>query len=513
MATKAAGRPTRNAVAKPVSSTRTWIWSLLPTLFAVSSFFVYRHLSNGPYKPHLCAFFNHCPEWPISTSNLAPGFESVRDAFLENFEAGEEVGASFYAWVDGKPVVELVGGFYDRDYDQNKPLTEDHLSLVFSSSKAVTSFAVAHLVSQGRLKYTDKISTHWPEFAQGNKENVTVADLMGHRAGVSFLDADRAPYPEEILDLDAFAIKLAAQPHNFGGKTTMGYHAVTRGWYINELVRRVDAKNRSLGTYLREEITGPLDIPYHLGLPESLHSKVSPLNGYPTLSLLFHILTPKSWQSEPVPDVLLKTLLDRKSLPHKSLMGSGPVFPWYEMWPAGQNRPEIWQGESGSFSGMTNAKGLSRFAAILANNGTDPLTKKVVIPASTLTEALAPLPVIPDVVLGHALPFVVGGWGAVKTLVHNETWHGWAGAGGSMIWFKPSENLAFGYVPNAMKLQSLGDARSWHVFKEFLDCVDRSKGRNIDTGGRRVAGLDGMRRKVQRRNKAGVKVDTGDTAL
>lgn len=83
---------------------------------------------------------------------------------------------------------------------------------------------IAYLIDQGRLKYTDKICTHWPEFAQGNKHNVTVAQLLGHRAGLTYLD--RAPSLQEIMNLDDMALLLASQPHNFNGTEVQGYHAV-----------------------------------------------------------------------------------------------------------------------------------------------------------------------------------------------------------------------------------------------------------------------------------------------
>ncbi|KND01753.1 uncharacterized protein SPPG_03546 [Spizellomyces punctatus DAOM BR117] len=450
--------------------------SQLPLLLSISLGLLYRHVTTGPYHPHTCALFNlNCPEYPIS-GRVERGFEGVREAFERNFKEGEEVGAGFYAWMDGKPVVELVGGFFDRDYDIKKPYTEDSLNLVFSSSKAVTGIAIAHLISQGHLSYTDRIAKYWPEFAQGNKENVTVADLMGHRAGVSFLDASRAPSPSDILDLDALAEKIASQPHNFGGKPTVGYHATTRGWYINELVRRADPLHRSLGTYIRQELATPLNISYHLGLDPSYDHLVSPLNGLTPFYLLYHILTPKSWQKEPIPELLLQAQLNPSSLQHRALMASGPTFGWWEIWPAGYNKPDIWHGESGSFSGMTNAKGLSRFAAIMANGGVDPLTGTTVISSSTLSKALEPLPLSTDQVLNKTIQFTTGGWGQLDTLIQGQTWTGWAGAGGSMIWWNQKEKLAIGYVMNSVKLQPLGDLRSRRLIKAFMDAVDGVRG-------------------------------------
>ncbi|KAI8908721.1 beta-lactamase/transpeptidase-like protein [Powellomyces hirtus] len=438
----------------------------------------YRRLISGPYNPPLCALLNYnCPDWPVS-GRVVSGFEEVRKEFQRNFREGEEVGSSFFAWKDGKPVVELTGGFFDDSY--TKPYPEDVLQLVFSSSKAVAGIAVAHLVSTGAVSYSDRISSFWPEFGVGNKENVTLKDLMGHRAGVSYLDPSRAPRPEDILDLDGLSEMLAGQPHNFNGTTTVGYHAVTRGWYINEVVRRTDPKKRSLGAYIRDELASVLDIDYYLGLDPALHSRVSPLVSMPILHVLFSVFVPRKWQAEPIPQLMIDALLSPESLGYKVLMNSGPKLPWYELWPRGFNRKEIWMGESPSFSGMTNAKSLSRLAAVMANNGVDPVTGKVIIPTETLKEALEPLPVLHDPVLGNPIPFLTGGWGKVDKLVHGDTWIGWAGAGGSMIWWNKDENLAFAYAMNAVKLQALGDKRSWRLIKAFLEGVDRIKGRKIE---------------------------------
>lgn len=170
---------------------------------------------------------------------------------------------------------------------------------------------------------------------------MTVAELMGHRGGVAYLDPDRVPSPDDILDLDNLASTIASQPHNFDGVTTVTYHATTRGWFINELVRRADPEHRSLGRYIREEISVPYGIDFHLGLDAENHSRVSPLIGYPNIYVLYNILVPRRFQKEPIPPAMLDALLKRGSLQHKVLMGSGPKFPWYELWPESYALPYI----------------------------------------------------------------------------------------------------------------------------------------------------------------------------
>lgn len=123
----------------------------------------------------------------------------------------------------------------------------------------------------------------------------------------------------------------------------------------------------------------------------------------------------------------------------------------------------------------------------MANNGTDPITKRTLISQAVLSDALTLLPIDRDAVLGNFMPFTTGGWGQVTTLVHDQTWVGWAGAGGSMIWWNAEESIAFSYVMNAVKLQALGDKRSWRVLKAFVEGVDKLRGRK---GIRRRVGDD-----------------------
>lgn len=223
--------PKRNITAKPVvenipveSTDSTFQRRIrrLALFLTLSLFFNYRYWTGKQNSPLLCTLFGvNCPKINIS-GTVAPGLEPVVSAFKSNFMEGSEIGASFTAYVAGKKVVELYGGYTSQHY--KKPFDSKTLTLVFSSSKVIEGIVIAYLINHCRLNYTDLISTHWPEFAQNLKEKVTLADLLGHRAGVTYLDT--APSLVEIGDLDAMATLLAKQRHNFGGEVTQGYHAV-----------------------------------------------------------------------------------------------------------------------------------------------------------------------------------------------------------------------------------------------------------------------------------------------
>ncbi|KAI9205776.1 beta-lactamase/transpeptidase-like protein [Polychytrium aggregatum] len=426
----------------------------------------YRYWAGRPQVPLTCNLFSwNCPVWPIQGS-IAEGYESVLEMFKKNFEEGWEVGASFAAYVDGEPVVELYGGFHDRRYKRQYDNTS--LQLVFSSSKVMEGVVMTYLVDQGWIDFDDRISKYWPEFAQGNKENVTLRALLGHRGGVAYLD--RQPTLKELSDLDRMATLLASQPHNFDGSEVQGYHAVTRGWYLNEVARRVDPKHRTIGQIIREEIMPALDIEFYLGLPRDKEARVSPLIGYPTLRAIAKIVVPNRMQRNPPPPFLKSALFNRKSVSYRAIAGSNPrqIRPW----PHSHNRREIWASEGPSFSGITNVRSLVRLAAMMSNHGT--LGKTQLIRPSTIKRALQALPTQMDAVALRNVTFATGGWGVHVTFPGAPgVWTGWGGAGGSMVWWNHETGVAFSYVMNSMAFTSMGDRRSWRLVKALVESVER----------------------------------------
>ncbi|KAJ3061227.1 hypothetical protein HK102_009189, partial [Quaeritorhiza haematococci] len=223
-------------------------------LIAVLAVLITRFYTAGIFTPRSCAFtFNlvGCPTWPVH-GFVAEGFESVKEAFEENFLDGNEVGASFVAYVGGEKVAELYGGYFDDRFSEDALYNNQSLQLVFSSTKVVTSIVIAYLVDKNLLNYSSKVSTYWPEFAQNGKENVTIGDVLGHRSGISWLNPP-TPTLEDLEDFDGFGQRLAAEPHKFNGTTIQGYHATTRGWILNQIVYRA-TNGRTIGSILREDI-------------------------------------------------------------------------------------------------------------------------------------------------------------------------------------------------------------------------------------------------------------------
>ncbi|RCI05881.1 hypothetical protein CU098_013672, partial [Rhizopus stolonifer] len=215
----------------------------MPTLLQAASLVIpllsyvsYQYTNKGPYLSTACFLINYgCPtDFPIHGFAEEP-YKEAYDIFIDNFKRGLEVGAGLSVYVDGHPVINIQAGW--QDLEKKIEYTNNTLQMVFSSTKALDAILIAQLVDQGLLSYDEKISTYWPEFAQGNKENVTVSDLMRHTAGVGALDQPLSLI--NVTDPVVFANILASQSHNFDGEPKHAYHAITQGWYQNEIVRRV----------------------------------------------------------------------------------------------------------------------------------------------------------------------------------------------------------------------------------------------------------------------------------
>ena len=333
------------------------------------------------------------------------------------------------------------------------------------------------MVDKGLLDFDERISTYWPEFAQGNKSHVTLRCLLGHRAGVTFLN--QPPTFKQIADLDQLAHILASQPHNFNGNVVQGYHAVTRGWYLNEIIRRVDPKKRTIGQIVRQDFMPLLNTEFYLGLPNHLENRVSKLIGYPTLRVVAKVLTPSSMQNDPLPSGFQKAVFDKQSTSFKAVRGSQPriIAPW----PYSHNRRAMWEIEAPSFAGITNSRSLATFAALMANNGSFNGTR--IISSETIERAKMELPWMQDTVFTRNITFNQGGWGVGFAFPGSEhvKWIGWGGVGGSMVWWNPERNISFSYVMNSVSLSGIGDRRSWRLVSALINSFEKSiAGRSFD---------------------------------
>ena len=383
----------------------------------------------------------------LTVDVVAPGWEPVRDAFVHSFEIKEDRGAGVAVYHRGKCVVDLMGGWRDRE--QAVPYDADTLQLVFSTTKGITSIAVAMCVERGLLSYEEKVSTYWPEFVAKGKADVTVAQLLSHRAGLYTVDGDITL--EEALDWNTITSRLADTAPLFPVDSTHGYHALTFGWLAGELVRRVTG--RSLGDFVREEIARPLGVEMHVGLPPALEPRVAHLMAHPI---------PKFSPEE------VKTLMETSGPGTKgaSALSLNGAF--------GQgafNRKDVHQSQLPGANGISNARSLARIYAALVSDidGVHLLGESIRNIATTSNTPHGEM----DEILMSATDFAMG------FMLHSErtpfagpTSFGHNGAGGSCAFAQPSRELGFAYVMNTMMTTIDGDPRPARLIAAVTRCAD-----------------------------------------
>ncbi|MEU9190195.1 serine hydrolase domain-containing protein [Streptomyces sp. NPDC048484] len=198
-------------------------------------------------------------------------FDAVRTAFEENFRDRGELGAAVTVTVDGETVVDLWGGWADAA--GTRAWERDTLVNVWSTSKGPTALCAHILADRGLLDLDAPVAAYWPEFAAAGKESVLVRHLLSHRAGLAGL---REPHSlEQLFDWELTTKRLAATEPWWEPGTTSGYHALTYGFLVGEVVRRVSGLLP--GEFLRREVTGPLGIDFTIGLPEKESGRAAEL--------------------------------------------------------------------------------------------------------------------------------------------------------------------------------------------------------------------------------------------
>jgi CubicO group peptidase (beta-lactamase class C family) len=208
-----------------------------------------------------------------------PKFESVREQLEKNLDVGDDVGASVAVYHRGEPVVDIWGGY--QDADKTVEWQRDTLVNVWSTTKTMTFLVALMLADRGELNFHEPVATYWPEFAAGGKSSVEVRHIMGHTAGLSGF-GERIK-PEELADWERCVGILARQEPWWTPGTASGYHAVTQGYLIGEIVRRITGT--SIGMFFKSEVADVLHADFHIGLPESDEHRVSVVIPPPPLDL------------------------------------------------------------------------------------------------------------------------------------------------------------------------------------------------------------------------------------
>jgi CubicO group peptidase (beta-lactamase class C family) len=397
------------------------------------------------------------------SGRFRPRFERVYEEFVKNFQVRGEVGASVCVMWDGETVVDLWGG--TARLDTGAPWQSDTLTHVWSSTKGATALCAHILASRGLLDLDAPVVQYWPEFGQQGKQGITVAMLLAHQAG---LPAVREPVPAgAFYDWDLMVERLAAEAPFWEPGTRNGYHALTFGFLVGEVVRRVSGK--SLGTFFHDEVATPLGLDFWIGLPEGEEPRVAPQIPSDTIGL-----------GPTPPAFYLKAFTDPTSIPGLIVFNSGGYLN-----PGEADTRAAHAAEIGAAGAITNARGLAGMYAPLARSrrevelvDQDTLVRMGRVASATGQDAtiLAPS----RFALGY-VKSIDNRWRAVDpdSVILAEEAFGHLGFGGSIGFADPRARLSFGYAMNKMGGGLALNPRG----QSLIDAVYQSLGYTSDVSG------------------------------
>lgn len=369
-------------------------------------------------------------------------FDEVRQEFVRNFQERDEVGGSVSIILNGETAVDLWGG--SADPTNGQPWTRDTLCLIWSSTKGATSLCAHLLIDRGQLDINAPVARYWPEFAQEGKEAITVKMVLSHQSGVAAISE---PLPQgAFFDWDLMIHTLERQKPFWQPGTRHGYHSLTYGWLVGELVRRVSGK--SLGTFFRTEVAEPLGLDFWIGFPDEHKARLAPI-----------IPAPPAEQIDPTSPAA-KLMTDPNSLLRALIFNIGGYMSPDTAGVMGYNQPAALAAEIPAANGIANARALAGMYAPLANDGSingvrlvgpDTLARMgSVIAASEM-----------DASLFAPLRFSAGFFKSLdnrhiprsaqdNSVLLSEEAFGFPGAGGSIGFADPGARMSFGYTMNRM---------------------------------------------------------------
>lgn len=379
---------------------------------------------------------------------VAPGFENVRERFGKNFAEELEIGAAFSAYHRGEKVVDLWGGIANVTTDQ--PWQEDTMIVVFSTTKGATAICANKLAQEGRLDVEAPVVRYWREFGQAGKEQIPVSYLLSHQAGLAWVDEPLTL--DDALAWEPMIRALEHQAPSWEPGTAQGYHAVTYGYLVGEVVRRITG--RSIGTYFRQEIADPLGLDFYIGLPEVLEPRVAHLVGGVGGSSDLDDETRAALAAFIGPDTMLG-----KALSAGGAFGEAGIF----------NTRAVHAAEIPAAGGVSDARSIARmYAACIGEVDGIRLLTPEQVKTATAQRTSGPNIVILNLDLQFGLGFIVP-----SSLVHlgGPNAFGHFGMGGSAGWADPDAELAFGYVMNRMDMGLAGDQRSYGLVNACYDAL------------------------------------------
>lgn len=413
--------------------------------------------------------------------SVAPGFESVKHLYEHNMQTLAEDSSQLCIYHRGEKVVDLWASAKD-----DSSFTPDRLINVFSSGKSLEAIAMASLVGQGLLDYNAKITTYWPEFGANGKGEITVAELMRHEAGLA--NFSTALETEDLLteNIKQNRIGRIIEGHalNFGkqGKKRREYHAITRGWIVNEVFRRVDPDGHTIGEFLRQDISGPLQADSFVGVKEEELGRITKVKPLSFRFQLIESLKPKFLGRKIVHNIF--QILGRifrmiPAIRNGSSAGAPP--PFVGMKDIGFfNEQSVAMGETPSANAHCSARGLAKIAAMMAAGGKFAGHEYL---SEQAWKAMHDHAVKGDMAGILTTSFTQGGVAHFTACDHDssriekefnvgrEGFYGWMGLGGSLFQWHPEMDIGFAFVPTSLHTLDLLNERGKEYQVEVSRCI------------------------------------------
>jgi CubicO group peptidase (beta-lactamase class C family) len=366
-------------------------------------------------------------------------FDPLRELFAAKLESGEDLGASLAVNIDGEMVVDLWGGWADEA--RTAPWTENTIANVFSTTKTMTALAALVLVDRGELDLDATVAKYWPEFAARGKAGIKVRHLLSHTSGVSGWEQPLTL--EDLYDWDKSTALLAAQAPWWEPGTASGYHALTYGHLIGEVIRRITGQR--LGEFFAAHIAGPLGADFHIGLPPSEFHRVTKVVSPPIPSDAPPVDSPPF---DP-------TQLDPNSVAFKTW--TNPTVPPNYSWTEGWRRADI-----GAANGHGNARSVARLQSAVACGGEVDGVR--LLSPQTIDRIFEVQSNGIDLVIGIPLKIGVG-----YSLLPEGRVCCWGGTGGSLALIDVDRRMTFAYVMNKMA----GGSIAWALAERVYEIVKR----------------------------------------
>ncbi len=384
----------------------------------------------------------------MAQGQVAPGFEAVREEFERNFEERGEIGAAVAAYWHGEKVVDLWGG--RRRPKEAAPWNRDTLICVMSGTKGLAAMTLAVAHARGWIDYEAPVAHYWPQFGQHEKWGITVRQLLGHEAGLVLLDEQLTL--ARMRDLDAVAQLLARQTPAWKPGTKHGYHTMSLGLYMQELIRHVDPQRRTLGRFFQEEIAQPLELEFYIGLPRSVPNQ--------RLAQVRTMSVPRALRAlAHTPPALIRKMLKPHSVLRRSFLLSD--LDW--------NDRRMLELELPAGNGVGTARAMARAYSAFAEGGGElgisPETLALLTEPPTVRRPR-------DEVLGVPSWFSLGFLrpGPSVSFGSSPRAFGAPGAGGSFAFADPDAHLGYAYVMNKLDFYLADDPRE----KALRDAIYRS---------------------------------------